>query len=123
MQKLKIFMDDVNRRLSTLESFVRQIDAPEELGNRIKAIEERLFTRKDRFNLVEACEYIGISESTMYKLTSAKQIPHFKRGKFIYFERADIDRWMNGDRVATVDETIESYFEQRPDLLSKKPQK
>ncbi len=123
MQKLKIFMDDVNRRLTELENFAEQMGSPEDMTSRIKTIEERLFTSKDKFTVPEACEYIGIAESTMYKLTCTRQIPHFKRGKFIYFERKELDKWMSSHRVASVDETIEEYLEQRPDLLGKKPQK
>ena len=43
----------------------------------------------------EACIYIGVSKSTLYKLTSKNRIKHFKpNGKKIFFERKDIDNWI-----------------------------
>lgn len=43
----------------------------------------------------EACKYIGVSESLLYKLTAAKEVPHYKpRGKMLYFNREEIDKWL-----------------------------
>lgn len=53
----------------------------------------------------EACMYIGISESMLYKLTSGKEIPHYKpRGKMIYFAKEDLDEWLLQNYEPTVDE-------------------
>jgi excisionase family DNA binding protein len=41
------------------------------------------------------CKYIGVSESLLYKLTAAKEVPHYKpRGKMLYFNREEIDKWL-----------------------------
>lgn len=49
--------------------------------------------------------YIGISESMLYKLTSGKEIPHYKpRGKMIYFAKEDLDEWLLQNYEPTVDE-------------------
>ncbi len=43
----------------------------------------------------EACEYLGYKKSYLYKLTSAKIIPHSKpNGKKIFFERDKLEGWM-----------------------------
>ena len=43
----------------------------------------------------EACEYLGFKKSYVYKLTSAKIIPHSKpNGKTIFFERKKLEEWM-----------------------------
>lgn len=52
----------------------------------------------------EGCKYVGISHSHGYKLTSQKLIPHFKRGKKIYFDRALLDQWLLSNRVPTIEE-------------------
>ena len=54
-------------------------------------IEEKLnqlnFETKDIFNVEEASKYLNLSKSTLYKLTSNKQIPHYKpTGKCIFFK-------------------------------------
>ena len=54
----------------------------------------------------EACEYTGLSKSHMYRLTSTKQVPHFKPfGKMVYFELAELENWLLQNRVNTVSET------------------
>jgi len=42
----------------------------------------------------EVCEYLSCSASYLYKLTSAKEIPHSKRGKRLFFFKAEIDKWL-----------------------------
>lgn len=59
---------------------------------------------KQFFKLKEACQYLGISTSTMYKHTSKGKIPHSKRGKFIYFDKAELDAWVLSQKVKTVAE-------------------
>ena len=47
-----------------------------------------------------ACDYLGITESHMYKLTSGGKIPHYKpTGKLIYFSRSELDDWLLHNRV------------------------
>ena len=50
----------------------------------------------------EASRYMGISKSYLYKLTMLRQIPHYKpHGKIIYFNRAELEAWLQSNRVAT----------------------
>lgn len=50
----------------------------------------------------EACEYTGFTKSYMYKLTSARKIPHSKpNGKKIFFHKMQLDKWLLGNPVAT----------------------
>lgn len=66
-----------------------------ELEERLIRIEQLLMANKEVLTLEEACRYIGISRSYMYKLTSTEKIPHFKpRGKLIYFERETLNSWL-----------------------------
>lgn len=61
----------------------------------------------------EACLFSGLSKSHMYRLTSTRQVPHFKPfGKMVYFERAELEKWLLQNRVVTVSEsetTAENY--------------
>lgn len=49
----------------------------------------------------EASRYMGISKSHLYKLTMNKRIPHYKNGKRIYFNRVEMEHWLQSNRVAT----------------------
>lgn len=48
----------------------------------------------------EACEYMGITESHLYKLTSTGRIPHYKpTGKLVYFDRSELDDWLLRNKI------------------------
>ena len=68
---------------------------------------------KEVLTSAEAAKYIGLSLSTLYKLTMRKTIPHYKpNGKICYFKREDLDNWMLSNRVATdreISEKAQSY--------------
>lgn len=55
-------------------------------------------------NAQEASFYLGMPLATLYGYTHRRQIPHFKRGRILMFERAELDQWMTQLRV-TVAET------------------
>ncbi len=49
---------------------------------------------KEVLNLTEACDFLRISKSQMYKLTSARRIPFYRpTGKLIYFKRSELIDW------------------------------
>ncbi|MBU1013588.1 MAG: helix-turn-helix domain-containing protein [Bacteroidetes bacterium] len=76
-----------------------------ELHELKKLINEQNLLKKDVLNFSEACQYLDISESHLYKLTSRKQIPHFcPQGKKLYFNRQELDRWLQQNRQNTNDE-------------------
>lgn len=59
-------------------------------------------TQQTIFNFSQGCEYLGISKSHGYKLTSQQRIPFSKRGKRIYFEKAVLDQWLLANKVQSV---------------------
>ena len=53
----------------------------------------------------EAARYMGISKSYLYKLTMRQEIPHYKpMGKMCYFNRLELEAWLQANRIATDDE-------------------
>lgn len=61
----------------------------------------------------EAANYMGMSKSCLYKLTSQKIVPHYKpNGKMIYFEREELETYLLSVRVKTqseIDEAASTY--------------
>lgn len=55
--------------------------------------------KKTVLSLNEAALYLGISKSSLYKLTGSKAISHHKTGKLIYFKREDLDEWLLQNRI------------------------
>lgn len=53
----------------------------------------------------EAARYLGVSKSYLYKLTMQQKIPHYKPlGKMCYFNRQELEQWLQINRIATGDE-------------------
>ncbi|HAZ04503.1 MAG: DNA-binding protein [Bacteroidetes bacterium GWA2_40_14] len=77
----------------------------EKLNQLEQKIDEQILLKKEVLNFNDACKYLDISASHLYKLTSQKKIPHFcPQGKRLYFNRADIDLWLQQNRQGTTDE-------------------
>lgn len=56
-------------------------------------------------SLSEASEFLKLSKSCVYKLTSAKKIPHFvPGGKRIYFKKSDLENWILNSRITPISE-------------------
>ena len=48
---------------------------------------------------------MGVSKSYLYKLTMRQEIPHYKpMGKMCYFNRAELEGWLQSNRIATAGE-------------------
>ena len=77
----------------------------QKLANIETMLQEQNLLRKDVLNLNEACSYLDLSASHLYKMTSQKQIPHFcPQGKKLYFKRAELDEWLQRNRQSSSDE-------------------
>ena len=68
-------------------------------------LENSQYTNKDVLTFDEACKYLGVSDSLLYKLTAAKAVPHYKpRGKMIYFKKLELNEWLLHNQVITVEQ-------------------
>lgn len=57
---------------------------------------------KEVLTLKEVADYTGLSKSYLYKLTMRQEIPHYKpSGKCIYFNRLEVEQWLQSNRVST----------------------
>ena len=82
-----------------------------------KLLVEQQTLQKQVLNFNETCQYLELSQSHLYKLTSTGAIPHYKpNGKKLYFNRPELDEWLLRNRNSTKDE-IE---QQAADYLIKK---
>ena len=74
---------------------------------------QTLFCTKEVLTSDEAARYMGVSKSYLYKLTMRRQIPHYKpMGKIYYFNRRELEEWLQSNRVATgkeIDERAQAY--------------
>lgn len=59
---------------------------------------------KEFLNVEDVAKILGIEKGTVYNLTHKRQIPFFKRGGRIYFDRVEITEWIRNDRRKTIKE-------------------
>ena len=65
--------------------------------------------KKTVLSFSEGCAYMGVSHSTMYKKTARRVIPHYKpAGKKVYFNRLELDAWLQRNRVTPLDELTQT---------------
>ncbi|MFZ2284962.1 MAG: helix-turn-helix domain-containing protein [Lutibacter sp.] len=78
------------------------------IERRLSSIEAKLGDKyheqgyQEIMNFKQLCDYLELSKSHIYKLTSTQEIPHYKRGgKKLYFNKYEIDKWVLQNRVET----------------------
>ena len=77
----------------------------EKLEKLEQRIGEQNLLMKEVLNFNDACNYLDISASHLYKLTSQKSIPHFcPQGKKLYFNRTELNEWLQRNRQTSTDE-------------------
>lgn len=58
-------------------------------------LEEQNLLRKEILSLSEVANYLQVSASHIYKLTSGGILPHYcPTGKKLYFKRSELDEWL-----------------------------
>ena len=77
---------------TTMEDIKRQLDRIEQYAG---------IASKEVLDLEEAITYTGCARSTLYRLTSAKEIPHYKLGQALRFKKSELDEWLTRNKVAT----------------------
>ena len=60
-------------------------------------MEEKLWTHED------VAEYLSSTPATIRVRCSRREIPHLKVGRSVRFRKADIDRWLEKQRVEVAD--------------------
>ena len=103
MANKKIDIEILAKRVELLEITVRELKSvePEVLEERLKKIENSMYITKEMLTTTEVAEYLGVSQSQIYKLTMNMEIPHYKpKGKTIYFDRKEIVRWMRSNHFS-----------------------
>lgn len=74
----------------------------QDLSNKLDHIAElTLIGSKTVLNIEEAALFTGLSVGHIYRLTSGKKIPHFKKQRKLYFKKAELEAWMLDTKILT----------------------
>lgn len=88
------------------ETLILKVESQE---HRIEVLENILNTAKEILNLEEAAIFMGISKSSLYKMTHKHELPFYRpNGKLIYFEKHELLKWMRQSRSMTETEIKEA---------------
>jgi excisionase family DNA binding protein len=84
----------LNNRLARIENLLQNIYTKGNALDTIKVAPKILTTQS-------VADYLNLSTSCIYKLTSSREIPHSKRGKRLYFDKNEIDKWVMENKCVT----------------------
>jgi excisionase family DNA binding protein len=88
------------------------------IQNELKEIKEllkkQIIQQKEILTVEESSEFLGLSISRLYKMTSRREIPHFKPGgKKIYLNRLELEKWILDGRIESnieLNDEVNSYL-------------
>ena len=61
-----------------------------------------LIGAKTVLDLEETCLFTGLSKGHLYRLTSGRQIPFFRKNRKLYFKKTDLEKWMTETPCASL---------------------
>lgn len=77
----------------------------QDLSDKLDRIESlTLIGAKNILDLDEAVLFTGFSKGHLYRLTSEKRIPHFKKSRKLYFKKTELENWILEQKILTEDE-------------------
>ena len=101
MEQALVLAEQMLEGKSAAQVLAQQIFTQQKTEDRIDALEGLYLCQKEIFNFDEAAAYLSMSKSTLYKLTSKKEIPHYKPNRFVFFEKSELDKWIRAAAVRT----------------------
>lgn len=90
--KLPAAVQEVNLRLKRIESILCE-----------NAQTSPVETDK-RMNVQETAKYLDCAVATIYGLVFRRLIPHEKKGKRLYFHKAELNEWLKKGKRLTIEE-------------------
>lgn len=117
MDQALVLAEQMLEGKSAAQVLAHQIFMQQQTEDRIDALEGIFLCQKEIFNFDEAAAYLSMSKSTLYKLTSKKEIPHYKPNRFVFFEREELDKWIRAAAVGTeeqLNDQVNAYTMNNP---------
>ncbi len=92
----------LEERVTLMEGRLAGLDSASDVVRRLEKVEAWYFAKKEYLTFEEACEYLGVSKSKLYKLTSTFSIPcHKPVGRMLYFNREELNEWLRSNPIKT----------------------
>ena len=95
----------MNKIIVTTQEELRQIII-ESLSAILQKPELPITPKPDILNIEQVAELLDLSISSVYTKVNKRLIPHFKRGKRLYFRLIEISDWIQNGRRLSIEEAI-----------------
>jgi excisionase family DNA binding protein len=76
----------------------------DDINKRLDRIEKMTATSKNVLTLGEAAALTGYSVRYFRLLVSRGELPSYRRGNRLYFDRAEVENWMTASRIPSNEE-------------------
>ena len=104
---LKTVGGDVQTLASSVKTFGDTMTA---LSGQLSGVNDKLDSiqritligAKTVLDLEETCLFTGLSKGHLYRLTSGRQIPFFRKNRKLYFKKTDLENWMTETPCASL---------------------
>lgn len=84
---------------------INQSPTLQDLSNQLGRVERlTMISAKTVLDLDEAIMFTGFSRGHLYRLTSERKIPHYKKSRKLYFKKTELEAWMLEEKVRTQNE-------------------
>lgn len=100
----------INNRLERIEKLLKNIYAINDIKNNDEKVPEIM-------NVKEVASYLSIKPSAVYQYASTRVIPHYKRGKRLYFQKNEINNWVFENKRLTnkdIEKMADEYLLKNP---------
>lgn len=98
--------ESIEHKLQSLQS---QVDGLTDLLREALQSNEQQHQSDHTDGIALAVEVTGLAKGTVYNLVAERKIPHYKRGKRIYFNRLELQNWIREGKRLTRDELGDMY--------------
>ena len=110
----RITFDEMPNVIAQLSVYILEMsNALHILMEEVEGLREHIMAkpvsaRRIPVSFERACEITGKAKNTMYRYTSQGLIPHYKRGKTVYFIEDELLEWVRNSRIETLLERQDS---------------
>lgn len=81
---------------------IQQQPTLQDLSNQLGRVERlAAINAKAVLDLDDAVLFTGFSKGHLYRLTSERQIPHYKKNRKLYFKKTELEAWLLEEKVMT----------------------
>lgn len=88
-------LEQFQKEILRVEKFLKRFGSLDELLSHLEKLEYMAYAAKDFLSIDEVASYLQISKSSVYKITSSKELTVYKpNGKNIFILRSDLNDWI-----------------------------